>query len=179
MRLGNYMLQGQKITRSEITRTEYYTAHWNYTDIPFADPPVIPMTNVVIARPVKSNPEELSFAGVNLTFLLVIIVLSILCLNILIIGITVIICRWIIFAVNYYLVLIGTFYIKRLKKRKEPVYIPSQPCSSRRGECSSEGSILRSARDLTRDSELGSEGAETLIKKQDLDETFVWDKVEK
>ena len=51
------------------------------------------MTNVVIARPVKSNPEELSFAGVNLTFLLVIIVLSILCLNILIIGITVIICR--------------------------------------------------------------------------------------
>ena len=68
------------------------------------------------------------------------------------------------------------FYIKRLKKRREPVYIPSQPCSSRCGDCSSEGSILRSAQDLTittRDSERGSEGAETLIKKQNLDETFV------
>ena len=77
----------------KITGTEHYTGYGNYTDIPFADPPVIPMTNVVIARPVKSNPEEFSFAGVNLTFLLVIIVLSILCLNVLIIGITVIICR--------------------------------------------------------------------------------------
>ena len=57
-----------------------------------SDPPFVD-TNIVIARPVKSNPEEFSFAGVNLTFLLVIIVLSILCLNVLIIGITVIICR--------------------------------------------------------------------------------------
>ena len=45
----------------------------------------------------------------------------------------------------------------------------SPPCSSRCGECSSEGSLLRSARD----SELGSEGAESLIKERDLDETFV------
>ena len=62
-----------------------------------ADPPAVTMTNVVMVRPVKSNPEEFSFAGVNLTFLLVIIVLSILCLNVLIIGITVTICRLIIF----------------------------------------------------------------------------------
>ena len=46
------------------------------------------------------------------------------------------------------------------------MYITSPPCSS-------EGSLLRSARDLARDSELGSEGADTLIKKRDLDETFV------
>ena len=58
-----------------------------------ADPPCITMTNVVMARPVKSTSEEVTFAGVNLSFLLVIIVLSILCLNVLIIGITVIICR--------------------------------------------------------------------------------------
>ena len=62
------------------------------------------------------------------------------------------------------------FFAKRLKKRREPVYIaPSQPCSSRCGECSSEGSLLRSARY----SELGSEGAESLVKERDLDETFV------
>ena len=46
-----------------------------------------------MAALVKSNPEEFSFAGVNFTFLLVIIVLSILSINVLIIGITVIICR--------------------------------------------------------------------------------------
>ena len=51
------------------------------------------MTVVVKARQVKNNLEEFSFAGVNLTFLLVIIVLSIICLNVLIIGITVIVCR--------------------------------------------------------------------------------------
>ena len=50
-------------------------------------------SDVLMAIPVKSNPKEFSFVGVNLTFLLVIIVLSILCLNVLIIGITVIICR--------------------------------------------------------------------------------------
>ena len=69
------------------------------------------------------------------------------------------------------------FFIKRLRKRGEPVYItPSQPCSSRCGECSSEGSLLRSARDLTivtRHSELDSEGAESLVKERVLDETFV------
>ena len=61
-----------------------------------ADPPiVVTMTNVAREWPVKSNPEaeEFSFSGVNLTFLLVIIVLSILCLNVLIIGMTVIIWR--------------------------------------------------------------------------------------
>ena len=65
--------------------------------------------------------------------------------------------------------------MKRLKKRREPVYIPrEQSCrSSRCGECSSEGFLLMSSRDLTRDSELGSEGAETLIKKRDLGKTFV------
>ena len=47
-------------------------------------------SNVLMALPVKSNPKEFSFAGVSLTLLLVIIVLSILCLNVLI---TVIICR--------------------------------------------------------------------------------------
>ena len=57
-----------------------------------SDPPFVD-TNVLIARPVKSNHEDFSFASINLTFLLVIIVLSILCLNVLIIGITVIICR--------------------------------------------------------------------------------------
>ena len=57
-----------------------------------------------------------------------------------------------------------------MKKRREPVYIaPSQPCSSRCGECSSEGSLLRSARY----SELGSEGAESLARERDLDQTFV------
>ena len=61
-----------------------------------ADPPFVDIIiNVLRARPVKSNPEELSFSEVNLSFLLVIIVLSILCLSLLIIGITVIICRWI------------------------------------------------------------------------------------
>ena len=63
----------------------------------------------------------------------------------------------------------GTFFIKRLKKRREPVYLASPPCSSRCGECSSEGSLLRSARDLAiRHSEL-----DTLVRRQDLDETFV------
>ena len=51
------------------------------------------MTNVVRVRSSKST-EEFSFAGVNLTFLLVTIVLSILCINFLIIGISVIIWRW-------------------------------------------------------------------------------------
>ena len=57
-----------------------------------SDPPFVD-TNVLIAKPVKSNPKEFSFGSINFTFLLVIIVLSILCLNVLIIGITVIICR--------------------------------------------------------------------------------------
>ena len=51
-------------------------------------------------------------------------------------------------------------FINRIKKRRmETVYIPSQPCSSRCDECSNEGSLLRSARDLaimTRDSSLNS-----------------------
>ena len=100
----------------KITGTEHYTGYGNYTDIPFADPPVIPMTNVVIARPVKSNPEEFSFAGVNLTFLLVIIVLSILCLNVLIIGITVIICRWTFVVRNYCL---SKYFVSKTEKERQ------------------------------------------------------------
>ena len=58
--------------------------------VSIADSPVDDMmANVEMVRPVKSIPEELSFAGMNLTFLLIIIV----CLNVLIIGISVIICR--------------------------------------------------------------------------------------
>ena len=52
------------------------------------------------------------------------------------------------------------------------MYISSPPCSSRCGECSSEGSLLRSARDLARDSELGSEGADTLIRKDKMQILF-------
>ena len=47
----------------------------------------------MILRPVENNPKEFTFAQVNLTILLVIIVLSVLCLNVLFIGIAVIICR--------------------------------------------------------------------------------------
>ena len=83
--------------------------------------------------------------------------------------------NFILLSVNY-----NFFSIKSLKKRRAPVYMASPPCSSRCGECSSEGSLLRSARDLTIvTSELGSEGADMLIRKQDLDETFVWEKVKK
>ena len=65
-------------------------------------------------------------------------------------------------------------FIKRLKKRREPVYIAhTQLCSSQCGERSSASSVLRISRDLARDFELGSEGAESLVKERDLDETFV------
>ena len=50
-------------------------------------------SNVVSVRTIKSIPEEFSVYGVNLTFLLIIIVLSILCLNILIISISITIFR--------------------------------------------------------------------------------------
>ena len=60
--------------------------------VSIADPPLVDMMTRR-TRPVKSPPEEFSLAEVNLTFLLVIIVLSIVCLNFLIIGISVIICR--------------------------------------------------------------------------------------
>ena len=83
-------------------------------------------SDVLMAIPVKSNPKEFSFVGVNLTFLLVIIVLSILCLNVLIIGITVIICRWKIFVGSNYRVLNGTFLHKKTEK-EERACVYSEP----------------------------------------------------
>ena len=61
--------------------------------VSIADSPLVDMMTVEMVSPVKSPHEELAFAGVNLTFLLVIIVLSIVCLNVLIIGVSIIICR--------------------------------------------------------------------------------------
>ena len=58
------------------------------------------------------------------------------------------------------------------------MYIASQPCCSQCGVCCSEGSLLMCARKLaimttTKGSEMVSEGADTLVKKGVMDETFV------
>ena len=79
-------------SRSTVPVTSFCNVSHTLTHI--ADPPLVDLTNVVRMRSVKGYTEEFSFAGVNLIFLLIIIVLSILCLNFLIIGISVIIWRW-------------------------------------------------------------------------------------
>ena len=110
------------------------------------------LSNVLTIRTIKSTPEEFSFYGVNLTFLLIIIVLSILCLNIIIIGISVTSYR----SVFKRTIFLKNFCPKRMKKRREPLYIASPvliPLTST-------------------SSELGScEGAEPLVR--DTEETFV------
>ena len=79
-------------SRSTVPVTSFCNVSHTLTHI--ADPPLVDLTNVVRMRSVKGYTEEFSFAGVNLIFLLIIIVLSILCLNFLIIGISVVIWRW-------------------------------------------------------------------------------------
>ena len=85
-----------------------------------ADPPLVDMINDgQCCEGTVSTTEEFSFAGVNLTFLLVIIVLSILCINFLVIGISIIIWRWRIF--RQYLYRKSCFQKNEKEKKRDSV----------------------------------------------------------
>ena len=121
-----------------------------------ADPPFVDiLSNVLSVRTIKSIPGEFSFYGVNLTFLLIIIVLSIICLNILFIGISITIYRSIFWRTFSFFT--SFFLLKNEKEKRAFVYCQPRPDPPHRHSHQLGSCVV--AVPLVRDSE----------------ETFVWE----